>query len=66
MLIIMDNFVVRIDDVIVEARDEKRGTLCENFVPGGNEISGTEVLKMARQRDSNWSPRMAERFRCLS
>ena len=54
----MDDFVVRIDDVIVEARDEKRGTLCENFVPGGNEISGTEVLEMAGRRDSNWSPPM--------
>ena len=58
MLIMMDDFVVRNDDVIMGARVEKGGTLCENFVPSGNEISGTEVLEMAGRRDSNWSPPM--------
>lgn len=61
-MIILDDFVVRIDDVIAEARDEKGGTLCENFVPGGNEICGTEVLEVAGQRDSNRSPPMADDF----
>ena len=56
---IMDDFVVRIDDVIAEARDEKGGTVCENFVPSGNEIFGTEVLGMAGRRDSNLRPPMA-------
>ena len=58
----MDDLVVGVDDVITYARDEKGGTVRENFVLGGNEIFGTEVLEMAGLRDSIRSPPAADDF----